>query len=78
MRRYTFSTTTMPLSTNIPSAKTKENKTMVLNVTPKEFKMRKLMNMDNGMATPTNNALRKPRKNKSTPTTSNTPKMMEF
>ena len=51
---------------------------MVLNVTPNEFRIRKLMNMDSGMATPTNSALRNPKKNKSTPTTSKTPKMMEF
>ena len=68
----------MPLSTSMPSASTKENNTMVLNVTPNEFRIKKLMNMDNGMATPTNSALRSPKKNKSTPTTSNTPKMMEF
>ena len=51
-----------------PRANTSENNTIVLNVTP--IQMRKLMNMDSGMATPTNSALRKPRKNKSTPTTS--------
>ena len=68
----------MPLSTSMPRAKTSENSTIVLNVTPSEFRMRKLMNMDSGMATPTNKALRKPRKNNNTPTTRRTPKMMEF
>ena len=41
-------------------------------------KMKKLKSMDNGMAMPTKSALRKPKKNISTKTTSNTPKMMEF
>ena len=59
-------------------ANTKENSTMVLNVTPRELRIRKLMNMESGIATPTKSALRNPRKNKSTPTTSITPKMMEF
>ena len=68
----------MPLSTSMPSARTNENSTMVLKVTPSEFKIKKLMNMESGIATPTNNAFRNPRKNNNTPTTSNTPKMMEF
>ena len=68
----------MPLSTSMPRANTKENSTMVLNVTPRELRIRKLMNMESGIATPTKSALRNPRKNKSTPTTSITPKMMEF
>ena len=38
----------------------------------------KLSSMLMGMAMPTNTALRRPRKNMSTPTTSSTPKMMEF
>jgi len=42
------------------------------------FNIIKLMNMESGIATPTNNALRNPRKNSNTPTTSNTPKMIEF
>ena len=62
----------------MPKANTNENRTMVLNVTPKEFKIKKLMNMESGMATPTNKAFRSPRKNNSTPTTNSTPKMMEF
>ena len=62
----------------MPSANTNENSTMVWNVTPWEFKIKKLMYMESGLATPTKSALRKPRKNNSTPTTSKTPKMMEF
>ena len=73
-----FSTTTMPLSTSIPKAKTRENKTITLNVMPKALKTMNDMNIESGMATPTNNALRRPRKKSKTPTTSNTPKMMEF
>ena len=65
-----FSTTTIPLSTSIPNARTSEKRTITLNVIPNAFRIIKLMNMESGIATPTNNALRNPRKNKSTPTTS--------
>ena len=68
----------MPLSTSIPNARTSENKTITLNVMPMALRIMKDMNMDNGIATPTNKAFLRPKKNSNTPTTSNTPKMIEF
>ena len=62
INRYTFSTTTIPLSTNIPSAMTNENNTIVLRVTPKELNMIKDRNIDKGIAIPTNNAFLNPKK----------------
>ena len=49
---------------------------MVLMVCPKNPRIIKDMNMDMGMAKPTNKALRKPKKNINTVMTSSTPKMM--
>ena len=40
IKRYTFSTTTMPLSTSIPRANTRENNTIVLKVTPRALRMK--------------------------------------
>ena len=71
-----FSTTTIPLSTSIPRASTKENNTMVFRVTPKAFRIRKDIIIESGMATPTNNAFLSPKKNSSTKTTSITPKII--
>ena len=62
INRYTFSTTTIPLSTNIPSAITSENSTIVLSVTPRKLKIINDNNIDNGIAIPTNNAFLKPKK----------------
>ena len=76
--RYIFSTTTIPLSTSIPSAKTKEKSTITLKVIPIEFRIMKDINIDNGIATPTKSAFLNPRKNSNTPTTRITPKMIEF
>jgi len=73
-----FSTTTIPLSTSIPKANTKENSTIVFRVMPIALKMKKLINIDSGMAIPTKRALRNPKKNIKTNTTSNIPKMIEF
>ena len=73
-----FSTTTIPLSTSMPSASTNENNTITLNVMPRALRIMNDINIESGMATPTNRALRNPRKNNKTPTTSKTPKMMEF
>ena len=73
-----FSTTTIPLSTNIPSANTSEKSTIMFRVTPAALRIMKLMNMDIGIAIPTKSAFRMPKKNSNTPTTSKTPNMMEF
>ena len=62
----------------MPSASTSENSTITLKVMPSALRIMNDMNMDSGMATPTNRALRSPRKNNKTPTTSKTPKMIEF
>jgi hypothetical protein len=50
IRRYTFSTTTIPLSTNIPSPIMSPNKIMVFIVYPRAFKIIKDINMDIGIA----------------------------
>ncbi len=75
---YMFSTMTIPLSTSIPSARTNENSTITFRVMPMEFNIRKDISIDIGMAIPTNNAFRNPRKNSKTPTTRMIPKMIEF
>ena len=75
---YTFSTTTIPLSTNIPSANTNEKSTIIFKLTPAKFSRRNEINIESGIATPTNKAFLNPRKNNSTPTTKRTPKMIEF
>jgi hypothetical protein len=51
---------------------------MVFKVYPKKESIMKDMNMDMGIANPTNNAFLKPRKNINTVTTKITPKMIEF
>ena len=75
---YTFSTTTIPLSTNIPSAITRENRTIVFSVTPKKFRIINDKNIDKGMAIPTNSAFLNPRKKYRTVTTNMTPKIILF
>ena len=52
------------------------NKTIVLMVSPKNPRIMNDINIDMGMAKPTNNALRNPRKNIKTVMTSMTPKTM--
>ena len=78
IKRCVFSITTMPLSTNMPNASTRLKSTIMFNVMPMMLSTAKLSIMLNGMATPTKMALRNPRKNISTPTTSRIPKMMLF
>ena len=73
-----FSITTMALSTNIPKARIRANRTTIFMVVPMPPNTTKLINIDNGMAIPTNKALRKPKKKRSTKTTKITPKMMLF
>src|SRR6056297_363011 len=78
IRRYTFSTTTTPLSTNIPNPIMRPKRIIVFRVYPIADKIIKDMNMDMGMAKPTNSAFLKPKKNINTVTTSMIPKMMLF
>ena len=73
-----FSTTTMPLSTSIPRAITKENKTIVFKVTPRKLKIIKDSNIERGMAIPTNSAFLKPKKKYRTATTKIIPSTMLF
>ena len=73
-----FSTITIPLSTNIPRAKTRENKTITFSVTPKALSIINDISIERGIATPTKSAFLKPKKNNKTPTTKIIPKMMEF
>ena len=75
---YIFSTTTIPLSTSIPSASMRENKTIIFRVLPPKFNIAMPISMDSGIAMPTNNELRRPRKNTSTMTTKSTPMMILF
>ena len=60
--RYTFSITTMALSTSIPSASTRLNSTILLMVYPICFKTRNEISIDIGMARPEKMALRRPMK----------------
>ena len=64
-----FSTTTMPLSTNMPSARIKLNKTTMLSVKPTICRMVNDINIDSGIATPTNDAVRKPSTSSNIPVT---------
>ena len=78
IKLYTFSTTTIPLSTSIPSPMTNPNRTMVFRVKPKAERINSDNSIDSGMANPTNNAFRNPKKNIKTKTTRITPKMILF
>src|SRR5690606_31565206 len=78
IRRYTFSTTTIPLSTNIPRPMIRPKRIMVFMVYPRPFKIINAMNMESGMAKPTKRAFLNPRKNINTVTTRMIPKMMLF
>ena len=50
----------------------------MFSVTPIAFRMKKAINMESGIAIPTNAAFLNPKKNNSTPTTSMVPNMIEF
>ena len=78
IKRYTFSTTTIPLSTSIPNPITRPNRTIVFIVYPSVESIINDMNIDIGIANPTNNAFLNPKKNISTVTTSKIPKMILF
>ena len=62
----------------MPKAKTKEKSTITLSETPMASRIINDINIDRGMATPTNKAFLKPKKKSKTKTTSKTPKMIEF
>jgi hypothetical protein len=78
MWRWMFSTITIPSSTKRPSARIRAKSTIMFSVTPNALSSVKEMNMDMGIAKPTNSALRRPRKSMSTPTTRITPSTMWF
>ena len=73
-----FSTTTIALSTSIPSARMSENRTTMFIVKPRICITLNERNIDSGMAIPTNEAFRTPRTNSSTATTRIRPEMMLF
>ena len=77
-KRYTFSTTTIELSTSIPNAKIRLYNTIELRVMSDWSRMINDKNMEIGMARPENSALRNPRNKNSTKTTKNIPRMMLF
>ena len=76
MLANTLSTTTIPSSTSIPNPITRPNKTMVFRVKPKAERMVNAINIDNGIAAPTNKEFRKPIVNISTIITNTIPKIM--
>ena len=73
-----FSTTTIALSTNIPKANIKENKTIIFMVMPSALRMMNDKNIESGMDIPTKDALRTPKKNSRTPITRISPEMILF
>ena len=73
-----FSTTTMALSTSMPRARIRLNSTTMFRVNPTSCRTTKEISIDSGIAIPTNGAVRTPRKNSSTATTSSNPEMMLF
>ena len=76
IRRYTFSTTTIPLSTSIPRPMIIPKRIMVFKVYPNSDSTIKEMNIDMGIAKPTNSAFRNPKKNINTVTTRMIPKII--
>ena len=71
-----FSTTTIPLSTNIPRPIISPNRVILFIVYPKKFKIINDMNIDIGIAKPTNKAFLNPKKNIKTVITKITPKII--
>ena len=78
MCRYIFSTITIPLSTSIPSARTRENRTITFKVTPIVCNIKNDINIESGIATPTNSAFLRPKKKSKTPTTRIIPSKIEL
>src|SRR6187402_1543149 len=74
----TLSTTTIPSSTSIPSPITNPKRTMVLSVNPNAERILNAINIDNGMAAPTNKEFLSPIVNINTIITSTIPKIMWF
>ena len=72
----TLSTTTIPSSTNIPNPITKPKRTMVFKVNPKADRILNAINIDSGIAAPTNSEFRNPMVNINTIITSTIPKIM--
>ena len=62
----------------MPRAKIKLNNTTMFMVIPAIWRTANEMNMDSGMARPTNHAVLAPSTNNSTPTTKMRPEMMLF
>ena len=73
-----FSTTTMPLSTNIPNARIRLNSTTMFIVKPIICMMLNDISIESGIAIPTNDAVCTPSTKSSTPTTRMRPEMMLF
>lgn len=73
-----LSTTTIALSTSIPTASTSEKSTIMLSVIPISWTTTKVSSIESGIAAPTKSALRRPRVKNSTTTTSTTPESTLF
>ena len=78
MCRKTFSTMTIALSTNIPSAMISAKSTIMFRVIPKASMKRNASSIESGMARATKNEFRTPMKKSSTPTTRSRPVMIPF
>ena len=74
----TLSTTTIPSSTSIPNPITNPKSTIVFKVNPKADKMVNAINIESGIAAPTNNEFRNPIVNIKTIITNTIPKIMWF
>ena len=73
-----FSIITMALSTSIPTARISAKRITMLIVSPSRAMIRKVSNIDIGMAIPTRKAFLTPITRKSTATTSTSPLIMLF
>ena len=78
MLANTLSTTTIPSSTNIPNPITNPKRTIVFSVKPKAERILNAINIESGIAAPTNKELRKPIVNINTIITNTIPKIMWF
>ena len=77
-KRKMFSTTTIALSTSIPSARMRLKSTTMFIVKPMSCMMLKESSIESGIAMPTNDAFAMPRKKSRTATTRISPEMMLF
>ena len=78
MLANTLSTTTIPSSTSIPNPITNPKSTIVFKVNPKAERIVKAINIESGIAAPTNNEFRNPIVNINTIITKTIPKIMWF